>query len=349
MREKINFLDIPEDERLEFHWALNEAKATDFINLMEEYNVEINSIIEEDILDNFLISAVSDCLGEFKGSENQMTIVKYLIDNGIEVNHKNKYGYTAFDLALAYKDLSEIALLLIRDKNTVVSGDSTVLKAIREYDYAWREEQKELRKSRFDIIEELLKKNGEVSHCSFWIEKINDKNLNELLKKYGYTLESLKEKDAEAEKKYAEEEAAKDTSIDIQHLHNKINNKDYSKTLKIIWQKLVPASGQADTVQGELLRAIEKLRNEAQGNGNWNFSKNCHGLLIKYLKEHLIDKTIFNEEVVDELKNNLKILSKAKSPYTDDDIYENISNRIVDWYLENPTKIQHQKNEKLYC
>jgi len=139
------------------------------------------------------------------------------------------------------------------------------------------------------------------------------------------------------------------TSIDIIKLHNTINNKNYLETAKVIWKKLVPSSGQADTVQGELLRAIEKLRDEAQRNGNYNFSKNCHKRLIKYLKKHLIDKTVFNKEVVDEIKENLKTLSKGNQPYTEDDIYDNITNRIVDWYLENPKQLSHIKNNKLYC
>jgi hypothetical protein len=37
-----------------------------------------------------------------------------------------------------------------------------------------------------------------------------------------------------------------------------------------IWKTKVPPSGQADTIEGELLRAVEKLRWEAQGNGNIN-------------------------------------------------------------------------------
>jgi hypothetical protein len=37
-----------------------------------------------------------------------------------------------------------------------------------------------------------------------------------------------------------------------------------------IWRHMVPKSGQSGTVQGELLRAVEKLRWEAQSNGNIN-------------------------------------------------------------------------------
>ena len=41
----------------------------------------------------------------------------------------------------------------------------------------------------------------------------------------------------------------------------------YFEEAKSIWQTYVPKSGQAETVQGELLRAVEKLRDEAIRNG----------------------------------------------------------------------------------
>jgi len=54
----------------------------------------------------------------------------------------------------------------------------------------------------------------------------------------------------------------------------------YFEEAKFIWKNYVPKSGQADTVQGELLRVIEKLRYEAQDNGNINwddgFEMFCH-------------------------------------------------------------------------
>nr|WP_176573403.1 hypothetical protein [Nonomuraea pusilla] len=41
----------------------------------------------------------------------------------------------------------------------------------------------------------------------------------------------------------------------------------YAEETRRIWKTYVPLRGQADTVQGELLRAVEKLRDEAQSNG----------------------------------------------------------------------------------
>jgi hypothetical protein len=45
----------------------------------------------------------------------------------------------------------------------------------------------------------------------------------------------------------------------------------YEVDAKRIWKTCIPPSGKATTVQGELLRAVEKLRDEAQRNGNANW------------------------------------------------------------------------------
>eukprot|EP00388_Colpodella_angusta_P006091 GDKJ01018310.1.p1 GENE.GDKJ01018310.1~~GDKJ01018310.1.p1 ORF type:complete len:324 (+),score=36.86 GDKJ01018310.1:2124-3095(+) len=174
----------------------------------------------------------------------------------------------------------------------------------------------------------------------------NKEKFTDFLKTINYDLETAS---LTIEDTIQKKETKIETSINIEHLHNVINNRNYFETTKIIWQKLVPKSGQAETVQGELLRAIEKLRDEAQRNGNINFHKNCHGILIDYLRKHLVENNIFEKEIIIEINNDLDRLSKDNSPYTEDDIYDRITNRIVDWYLKNPTQIRHEQNDKLYC
>ena len=44
----------------------------------------------------------------------------------------------------------------------------------------------------------------------------------------------------------------------------------YFDECKYIWKNYVPQAGQAHNLQGELLREMEKIRCEAQDNGNIN-------------------------------------------------------------------------------
>ncbi|ULQ57085.1 hypothetical protein KJS94_02595 [Flavihumibacter rivuli] len=112
----------------------------------------------------------------------------------------------------------------------------------------------------------------------------------------------------------------------------KMSPEAYLDTGRYIWQTYVPKSGQAKTVQGELLRAIEKLADEAQRNGNINFNANCHTILIAYLRKHLVNDQLFPPETIEQIKKDLDTLSKENEPYLEEDLYDRLRERIIDWY-----------------
>ncbi len=129
----------------------------------------------------------------------------------------------------------------------------------------------------------------------------------------------------------------------------KMTKEEYFEKAKFIWKNYVPKSGQSEFVQGELLRAIEKLRDEAHRNGNINFNEKCHGILIRFLKEKLSDQKLFDSETIEKINEDLDRLSVENQPYTRDDIFDQIGERVVDWCLYYGDKIQHEKNFELYC
>ena len=128
-----------------------------------------------------------------------------------------------------------------------------------------------------------------------------------------------------------------------------MNESDYFEKEKYIWENYVPQSGQAQFVQGELLRAIEKLRDEAQRNGNGNFNESCHLILVSYLRSKLADQAIFSDEKIQEINKNLDLLSIENQPYLKDDVYNSIANAIVDWYLFYGDGVLHNPNPDLSC
>ncbi len=129
----------------------------------------------------------------------------------------------------------------------------------------------------------------------------------------------------------------------------KMTEKQYFEKAKFIWQNYVPKSGQSEFVQGELLRAIEKLREEARRNGNINFDQKCHGILIGFLREKLSDQKVFDKKTIEQINDDLDRLSIEDQPYTWNDIFDRISDRIVDWNIFYGDEIKHEKNSDLYC
>jgi hypothetical protein len=106
---------------------------------------------------------------------------------------------------------------------------------------------------------------------------------------------------------------------------------NYLDEARRIWQEFVPKSGQSDTVQGELLRAVEKLRDEAMRNGNGNWDEGFR-ILLSYLKQHLLDATVFSPDQIERTKNVLKRLRRGNDPLLEDEPYDYLGERVVDYY-----------------
>jgi hypothetical protein len=98
-----------------------------------------------------------------------------------------------------------------------------------------------------------------------------------------------------------------------------------------IWREFVPKRGQAQTVQGELLRAVEKLRDEAIRNGNINWDGGFE-ILLAYLGAKLLDKAVFEEPLLADTEAILLRLKNFDEPLTDDEPYDRLSDRVVEYY-----------------
>lgn len=122
--------------------------------------------------------------------------------------------------------------------------------------------------------------------------------------------------------------------------------KQYTEKAKFIWKNYVPQSGQSEFVQGELLRAVEKLRYEAQDNGNANWDGG-HEVLAVYIKITLIDDGKFDVSQQRQITGDIARLLDFDNPYLEDDIYDRLTERVVDFFIQNPEPILHVYNEDL--
>lgn len=144
----------------------------------------------------------------------------------------------------------------------------------------------------------------------------------------------------------------------------------YFEEAKYIWKNLVPKNGQANNLQGELLRQLEKLRYEGQNNGNINWDSN-----FEYFCDFL-NLTLCNSEALsDEDKlsvsnallkiktfgqiafsyNNGKISDEEMEEkynfqlaYTDDDLYDVVVDAIAVFYLSYKKPIPYEANPDIW-
>jgi hypothetical protein len=128
-----------------------------------------------------------------------------------------------------------------------------------------------------------------------------------------------------------------------------MNKEEYVERVRFIWRTFVPLNGQAEFEQGELIRSVEKLRDEAQRNANANFNDKCHKILVAFLREKLTDKSVFDENIINQINFDIDLIGTKDHPYLDNDIYDRLSERVVDWCAIYQEPIPHKKNPELNC
>jgi hypothetical protein len=127
-----------------------------------------------------------------------------------------------------------------------------------------------------------------------------------------------------------------------------------------IWDNLIPKSGQADSLQGEILRAIERLRWEAQENGNINWDEGFE-MLIDFLQSTLGNEESFSKETRTQIHSDLQRLKNfiypdrlenksqvSQLPYVDDDLYDRLTEILIQFCRQYPQVIQRNRNPKQY-
>lgn len=158
----------------------------------------------------------------------------------------------------------------------------------------------------------------------------------------------------------------KSSCIKIEEIISKEYNQKYFDECKYIWQQYVPENGQANNLQGELLREIEKIRCEAQDNGNINwdddYSYFCD-FISKTLSKQLIFSKVEKEEIIlimayikecgiyAQKFNSGKISEEdvdiERIAYINDNLYNIICDRIGQLQKENPKPIPYEKNKDI--
>jgi hypothetical protein len=121
----------------------------------------------------------------------------------------------------------------------------------------------------------------------------------------------------------------------------------YFEEARSLWQTSVPPRGQAATVQGELLRAVEKLRDEDQRNGNLNWGSG-HEEFIAYLREKLIGPALSDQTAAQEIEADLDRLGKSEYPETSEALYDRLADRVIEWCHAHPEPVPRTLNPHLH-
>ena len=126
-----------------------------------------------------------------------------------------------------------------------------------------------------------------------------------------------------------------------------MTDEEYRELGRAIWRTHVPERGQADTVQGELLRANEKLRDEGQRNGNINWD-NGHEILARYVLDTLTASPVVPDDAKAQLRLDIARILDFERPYTGDDLFDRIERVILDWCAAHPESVPRRHDPNLH-
>ncbi len=114
----------------------------------------------------------------------------------------------------------------------------------------------------------------------------------------------------------------------------------WEKQYEMLWQLLVPASGAAQTVQGEVIRIAGRVGDELYRNGGINWDKNYRKMLDALLV-HLASGTPLCESQLNEAKT-LAASIRAKGT-GDEQLTDRLCELAVLWVSKNPNPISLNK------
>src|SRR4051794_21972595 len=125
-------------------------------------------------------------------------------------------------------------------------------------------------------------------------------------------------------------------------------NEGWRTEFKRLWTDLVPAEGQADTVQGELIRAVGKLKDEAFRNGNQNFGKH-HRTLCKFIRGTMVNGDVFSRDEIKKVEGWIDRILDSEHPDVlgPSTCFHHLFEMAVRWCHAHPELIPHEANSSL--
>jgi len=260
-------------------------------------------------------------------------VVKYLLQqDGIDPTIGGVNGYSALHYAAMNNDVQAIEAILTRAPGLVHSvdqhGHQPLYRALGEvYGQADPDEWKSVK---------MLLENGADpyyrNNSSSVIETAKEIDTPQQLIEM---LESYPQNRREA----GESSNAGPTEVDLSGDEDAIG--------RWITKHLIPSRGQAETVQGELMRCVDKLAWEAQNNGNGNWDEGFDKLL-EFLRSTLVDESKLPKKMKTQLRKDLKRLAQEDEPYTDDDLYDRLTHAVVEYCRLNPELIPKPNDPTLH-
>ncbi len=123
-------------------------------------------------------------------------------------------------------------------------------------------------------------------------------------------------------------------------------------------------SGEAETLQGDLLRSVGRLEDDYSRNGNMNWApRGYHNEFVRMLKKYLADPAVFDPGTVVRIKEAAELIRRAAEDVTEEQEGEDtvivskhdptqalefLIAKVVEWCAKRPTPIYKQPGQDFW-
>ncbi len=120
----------------------------------------------------------------------------------------------------------------------------------------------------------------------------------------------------------------------------------YQSEYDALWQRFVPKSGAAETLQGELVRLIGRLASEFYHNGNTNWTTNAGYFKMATCLQTELSRCFEDEQDKDAIAMTMsQIIAQGRTGIQDylegEDQYDKMTNYVVQFCQAHPQPISH--------
>jgi ankyrin repeat protein len=311
---------IPSDIWSALSLAIASGDTPQVQQIIEQHNLDVNAFVDSRSWMPILMEALLSY--GFDTEEDRLVLLRYLLDRGANPNIVCLRGYNCLHIAVQQEKYLK-ALDLFLDYHADVNigdedGSTVVYWAIQ----GWL-----LRKGGDDRAAH-LRVLGKILRLGANLDQQNRYGMN--ARKW---LEAAAQDVTELVTRCEQARYPVSASTTVQPVFP--TGLRYPEIAQQIWTELVPRSGPADTLQGELLRAVERLREEAQLHHNRNY-KRAHKRLAIMVRNTLISSGLFDQAETDRIRSNTQRLMRSSHPYTANDIYDHLVDQVCIYYMQKP-------------
>lgn len=95
-----------------------------------------------------------------------------------------------------------------------------------------------------------------------------------------------------------------------------------------LFSELVPDQGPADSVQGEVIRSVDRLASEERRNGNGNWSRGFRAFAVT-LRQRLLDEQVFDSAALKSLREDVALVERHGSKPQDPEAVRLAFGRLI--------------------